>query len=297
MYKKYLPLLLLLLWGCGDVHETIYLQDVEINGPINHPPIFVTDNNSGIRISPWFSSNSISQVTGKTNSYLTDSITNFGQNNVRWNIPNVIAGVDIDLPISKKVSIFGSFNYSSQNSYEMAGGSFGFGFHSVTNTNAIRFNLGCSIQQYQYDAYTIIVKTVDPLFGKEYTDTGYFHDINKKSNVNFFGNLTFNTVSENLPINFLFSAAFFSQTLLSFTPENPDKIDYPGGTATTTDTRGEISTTFISFSPGIYLNVTPEMRIVVGVNIAKDIGSFSSESGSFSSGLFIMPFAKIDLMF
>jgi hypothetical protein len=60
---------------------------------------------------------------------------------------------------------------------------------------------------------------------------------------------------------------------------------------------GEISTTYLSFSPGVYVNITPSMRFVLGVNIVKDLGDFTSESGTFTSGLLMMPLAKIDLMF
>ena len=108
----------------------------------------------------------------------------------------------MDLPVSRTISIFGSFNYTSQNLYQIVGGSFGFGFYSVKNNDAIRLNIGCTIQQYQYDATTVVVSTIDPLFGKEYTQVDFFHDIDKKSNLNFFGNLTYNTVSTDLPINF-----------------------------------------------------------------------------------------------
>ena len=321
MYKKLFPLLLLLFCGCADIHQTIYLQDVEINGPLNHPPIFITDNKKVVKVSPWLSFNSMNQVSGLTNhsmvnsngvfqvdsvndggqTYYRESSSNnyvYNQNNVKWNLPNVKGGVDVDIPISKVVSIFGSFNYSSQNAYEMTGGSFGFGFCSVKKNDAIRFNLGCSLQQYQYDAATVIVKTIDPLFGKEYTQVEFFHDVNKKSNLNFFGNLTYNSLSPDLPFNFFFSLAFFSQTLLSFQPETETTVDYSFFiTTTTTDARGEISATFISFSPGIYINLTPTMRCVLGVNIAKDLSDFTNESGSFSSGLVFMPLAKIDFLF
>ena len=101
-----------------------------------------------------------------------------------------------------------------------------------------------------------------------------------------------------MPLNFFFSLAFFSQTLLDVEPTNQNRVYYPlGVTTTTTDERGEISTTYFSFSPGVYINITPSMRFVLGVNIVKDIGDFSTESGGLTSGLLFMPLAKIDLMF
>jgi hypothetical protein len=321
MFKKLLLLIALILSGCADIQQTIYLQNVEVNGPLNHPPIFISDGRNGITISPWLSFSPTKQITGRSNHskvnasgvYQVDTIRDGGQiyygesranyyeytqNNVKWNLPDVKAGVDMDIPISRTISIFGSFNYTSQNLYQIVGGSFGFGFYSIKNNDAIRLNIGCTIQQYQYDASTVVVSTIDPVFGNEYTRVDFFHDIDKKGNLNFFGNLTYNTVSAEMPINFFFSLAFFSQTLLNMEPKNLDWVVYPFVfTNTTTDAREEISTSYVSFSPGIYVNITSSMRFVLGVNIVKDLGDFSSESGTFTSGLLFMPLAKIDLMF
>jgi hypothetical protein len=321
MYKNLLLLIALFLGGCADIKQTIYLQNAEVNGPLNHPPIYISDNRNGITVSPWLSFSSRNQVTGRTNHsrvningvYQLDTIYEGGQiyyresnanqyeytkNNVKWNLPNVKGGVDIDLPISRTVSIIGSFNYVSQNLYQIVGGSFGFGFYSVKNNNAIRLNIGCTLQEYQYDAETAVVSTIDPLFGREYSRTDIFHDIDKKSSLNFFGNLTYNSVSETMPINFFFSFAFFSQTLLNIEPQNPNREYYPFGiTTTTTDERGETSTAYLSFTPGIYMNITPTMRLVLGINLVKDIGGFMSATDSFSSKLFVMPLAKVDLLF
>jgi hypothetical protein len=302
LYKKILLLLSLLLGGCATVNKTIYLQSAEVNGPINNPPIFITDNSRGIKFSPWVSFNSKNQILGSSmvsSSYSVDTVSGFSAynpNNVTWNLPNVKAGFDLDIPIGKTVSIFGSLNYSSQNLDKEIGGSFGFGFYSVTDQGAIRFNIGGTLQEFQFDASTVVVENVDPIFGNPYTNIIYYHDINKKSNFDYFGNLTFNTVSVNIPVNLFFSLGWFSQTLLNYTPETPNTKVYPFDyTVTTTDTRGETSTSFISISPGVYINFSPSMRFVIGVNILKEVGDFSTDSGSLGTSLIVMPLAKIDL--
>lgn len=321
MFKILLFLSVIIFCGCADIQQTIYLQNAEVNGPLNHPPIYISDNRNGITVSPWLSFNTNRQVTGRSNHSKVDSSgifqvtiikdggqTYYGQssannydytqNNVKWNQPEVKAGVDIDLPLSKKISLFGSFNYTTQNLYQIVGGSFGFGFCSIKKSDAIRFNIGCTIQQYQYDATTVVVSTIDPVFGKEYTRVDFFHDIDKKGNLNYFANLTYNTVSTEMPINFLFSLALFSQTILDVQPVNPNRDYYPFGyTTTTTDKTGEITTTYFSLSPGIYVNVTPTMRFVLGVNIVKDLGDFTNATNSITTGLLFMPLAKLDLMF
>jgi hypothetical protein len=305
MFKKLIFLLAILLGGCANsIQETIYLQNATVNGPLIHPPIFVTDDHNGVKVSPWFSFNNHSSIMGRAqnggnNYYTIDS--NYTPNtgdNVKWNLPKVRAGVDFNFPLGRTVSFFCSFGYASQNSYQLTGGALGLGFHSVNKGGAIRLNFGCLIQQYQYDATTVVVQTVDPVFGKQYTNVIYYHDIDKNTNFNYFGNLTYNTVSTDMPINFFFSLAFFTQTLLNFQPEQTDTHYDPfGGTRTTTDTRGEASTIFLSFSPGVYMNFSPMMRFLIGVSIAKDLGDFMSGSGSVSSTLFVMPMVKVEISF
>jgi hypothetical protein len=122
----------------------------------------------------------------------------------------------------------------------------------------------------------------------------YLHFIRKE----IFGNLTYNTVSTEMPINFFFSLALFSQTILDVEPENPNRDYYPiGYTTTTGDKSGEILTSYLSFTPRLYINIAPSMRFVLGVNIIKGLGDFINETDSFTSGLFFMPLAKIDIMF
>jgi hypothetical protein len=67
MCKKLLLLLSIILSGCTSVQQTIYIQDVEVNGPLNNPPIFISDNRNGITVSPWFSFNSNRQINGLAN--------------------------------------------------------------------------------------------------------------------------------------------------------------------------------------------------------------------------------------
>ena len=169
MYKKLLLLISLIFCGCADIRQTIYLQDADINGPLNHPPIYISDSRNSITVSPWFSFGSNNQIAGRSNHskvnangvYQVDTIRDGGeiyyressanineynQSNVKWNLPEVKAGVDVDLPLSRTISIFGSFNYTSKDLYQITGGSFGFGFYSVKNNGAIRLNIGCTIQ-------------------------------------------------------------------------------------------------------------------------------------------------------
>ena len=51
-----LVVIYLLFWaGCTTTKETIYLQEIEVSGPINQPPIHLMDNSDyDVTISPKF---------------------------------------------------------------------------------------------------------------------------------------------------------------------------------------------------------------------------------------------------
>ena len=299
MIKKYFLLISLLLSGCGTLdYQQIYLNKANVVGPLVNPPIFISDERNSITISPRFSFNSIDKLAGPANSskYLTDTINYTA--NVNWDLPQYSAGLDIDLPISKSVSFFGSINYSSHHQFDLTGGSLGVGFKSVSKGSAIRFNLGGSLQQYQYDARSVVVSTITPFLGDQYIRVDFYHDFDKKSNLGYFANLTYNTVIPDFPLNFYCSLAWFSQTVLNYSPRNLENLNNSLIVSTDNqDVNVESSSNFLSLSPGIYIITNQLIRFVIGVNIVWNIGDFVPVSGPSTSNVFIMPMAKLDFMF
>lgn len=322
MIKNYFLLIAFLLAGCSSIEQTIYLQNVNVNGPLNNPPVFITQENAGIQISPRLSINSVNALAEQTNHsgvnsygyYQVDTVyvdgkisykesnTNtykYNHNNVNWNLPRVTAGLDIDLPASKSISFFGSLNYSTTDQYDLTGGSFGIGFKNVTKGSAVRFNIGCTIQQYQYDASTVVVSTITPYLGEKFTRVDFYHDANKKSNYDLFVNFTYNTIIPDFPVNFYCSLAWFSQTILNFTPRTLDLYNYyqAGYDNNENDLNIESSTRFLSVTPGVYIALSPLMRLDIGFNILWDTGGTKVSTDQSASSLFIMPMAKIDFLF
>jgi len=43
IFLSFLPILIIVISGCTTI-ETLYLQDVEVTGPINQSPIHITDS-------------------------------------------------------------------------------------------------------------------------------------------------------------------------------------------------------------------------------------------------------------
>jgi hypothetical protein len=168
------------------------------------------------------------------------------------------------------------------------------GFCKESEQGAIRFDTGINIQEYSYDASTVVVTTTDPAWGSPTTEITFFHDINKNSDINFYASLTYNSIFEHSFINFFISLSYFGQSLLDFEPSETNVDYYPfiGVTKYTTDARGEVSSTYLSISPGIYQNLSPWSRVVLGVSIIKNIGMEQP-----SQSVFILPQIKLDLMF
>jgi len=309
-----------LFFGCATITEKIYLQEVEVAGPINHPPIHITGGKekSSITISPKIFVNTVSDVSGYVNHtnvnsrgiYQLDTLQNgdgtwryrestantnkYRGKNLNWKLPELYAGLDLDFSLSKSISLAGGINYSSNDQTGLIGGSVGLGFYKESEQGAIRFDAGINIQEYAYDASTVVVTTTDPVWGSPTTEMAFFHDINKNSDINFYASITYNSIFENSPVNFFVSLTYFGQSLLDFEPSETNIEYYPflGVTKYTTDARGEVSSSYLGISPGIYQNLSPWSRVVIGVSIIKNIGLEQP-----SQSVFVLPVVKLDLMF
>ncbi|MGE5457909.1 MAG: hypothetical protein ACM3RX_06105 [Methanococcaceae archaeon] len=321
--KNILIFLVLLFFytGCTPtvVKEEIFLQSVNVAGPINHPPILITGKDQGkkITVSPKFIFNNSREVKARVNSsrvnssgfFEVDTIYKqdgswdyiesnknkytFTGSNLNWDLPEIYSGVDLDVPISKSISLIGALSYSFKNGKNLMGGAFGFSSFSSSETIATRFSFGLNIQEYLYDASTVVITTTKEYSGKEATTILFYHDIDKNSKLNIFMSLTFNSHSEKLPFNFLLGVNYFGQTLLNFEPSDLNIQRYPWGVQKyTTDTRGEASTGYLSLSPGIYTNISESSRILFGTCIIKELGGLEN----FSHSILVLPFVKVDFL-
>jgi hypothetical protein len=303
--------------GCTIVDQTIYVQDIKVKGPINQPPLHITGNDKTppITISPKIYFNTTQQsnrLVDHTNvnengTYQVDTIFNNDQTwrykqspantyqykgqNLKWDLPNLYTGIDVDLPLSNKVSISGSFNYANQEEANLLGGSVGLGFSSISVNNAMRIDIGLTFQEYWYDAATIVVTTSRPAFGNGETTVDFFHDINKNTSTNPYISITYNSISKDMPFNFYGSLSLFGQTLFDVEPANPNPVYYPFGITTiTNDTRRKYTTSYISFAPGIYKEITEDSKIILGVNLLKDLSE-----GPKSNSFYVIPMIKFQM--
>ncbi len=194
-----------LLQACTTIQQTIYLQNVGINGPIKAPPLNITKDkkNEQASISVGMSINSNKNIQGsigthsKVNSsgiFQVDTLTINGQrnykdsgknnfdfkgNNFQWNQPDFSLFLNSDFKISNVFALSLGFNYSVQGQTNLLGGNFGIGNYHESNNGALRIDIGLNWQQVSYDASSVVLTDITHSGSTESSVT-FFEDIGKK---------------------------------------------------------------------------------------------------------------------
>ena len=292
---------LFLLFGCATIEQTIYLGDVEVDAPICPPPTHININKDvgNVTISPRFTATGnnttiVGSTEGRYNRTFdlgNDSIYRAKFNNLDWNISKYTFGVDIDFKVSEAFSIFGGFNYSGDGQTELMGGNVGVGFHNHAVNPVVRFDVGITIQEYNYTAITIIHTKINSIFGNdEYWSI--FGDQGSSTNINPFGTLTVNSSYDSSFFNWFITVGFFTQNLLGFEPGTTSYPIFPFFSSyTEVDTRSDMLAGFLYFNPGISISLNRQIRILLSAKMNYEMLATNSTQ------LYIMPSAQIDFQF
>lgn len=305
--------------GCAVVKQSVYLQNVEVDGPINQPPLHITGGQQKhtITFSPKVYINTEKNYTGTagghtnvnssgffqidtvissdgTGSYKESSANSFEYRgkNLNWNMPDISVGFQVDAALSNHFAVGGGINYAEIGGSKLINGSVGIGIFTEKKGSAVRFDFGLLFQSMYYNSSSVIITTVNPTFGKETTEVSFFRDENKSSSTNFYGSFTYNTTNRNSLINFYLNISYFGQTVLDYEPENLARDVYPLSFVTNDVSHGKIFTSFLSLTPGIYSDIPDWGRLSLGVGLLKEISIDNS-----SSSLFITPLIQFDMMF
>ncbi len=291
----------ILLVSCTSIKETIYLQDVEVKGPMNPPPISITKDKSPgtLTLSPRIAINQYSEIWGNigTRKYVSssqDSVFRSSFKNLFWKMPKAAFGLDFDFTVFNGFAVTGGLNYSTAEQNKLLGGSLGISLFKERNASAIRFNAGILVQELYFDAKTIVERITKPVYGNPDTTLTYYFDRNKNADVDIYVMLTYNTTMKNFPINFFISAAYYTQTILDFNPRTTTDLTYSIflSEKITEDARGEASSSYLSAVPGIFIDLNDWSRLVLGARMIYDIGPRIS-----SRDFFILPVIQLDTSF
>jgi hypothetical protein len=270
----------------------IYLQEVEVYGPINSSPVHITDSSkTGITISPRISFNTKNTLNGKIDQHTlvnsqgvfqVDTVFNsdgtfyfqetpgankypFEGKNFIWYTPDVTASIDFDFKLSKSFALFVGGNYAIVKQKSIWGGLFGIGLMGSGKDAAFRFDVGINIQDMPYDAYTIVSVTKTGSTGTSNYVADY-HDISSKTQFNPFAAVTINSYNRDWLFNIFLNSGYRTQSLVNFTPEDQVYHNpyYYGDEYITEDNRGEATAGIIDITPGFYFNFGDTGRILLG---------------------------------
>lgn len=293
---------LILLTSCATVQNVVYLQEVEVHTPLSPPPVRITKDMSAgsVTLSPRILLGNYPEISGNagTRKFVSsrqDSVFRSKSNNLFWKMPKTSFGFDLDVAVTDHIAFSGGVNYSIINQRKLWGGSFAVGLYHEKNNIAVRFDAGLRLQEFYYEAKTIVERTVDPIWGNPTTSVGYFFDQDKDFSYDLFVLLSYNSTMKEFPLNFFVNLGYFSQTILDFTPTWGSDILYSTFFLTPThteDARGEATISILTATPGIFFDITEWTRIIMGARFMYNI-----DFDSASRDLFILPVLQIDMHF
>lgn len=292
-YAVLLSSLFIFLSGCTVTREAT-LTDAQIKGAVNLPPLHLAEKTEAgkFKISSHINYTPVGTIrdnvkpdayinkpagSGKsTNSDLTLSKTvNMQQaiygkeSNLKWEIPEVNGGVDLEVFVWRSFALTGSLNFASGG----AMGSVGVALQSITDELGARLDAGLLFNHFSYNVYATVEEREENIFGSS-SQTYYFHDIGSSNSTNFYFNLTFNSVSRQSLLGGALSLGYFRQTVLDYNPLNLDDGYYiliPLPVVINNDTRIEATAGYFNIFPAVFFNITENVRLITGGRVLIEI--------------------------
>jgi hypothetical protein len=312
-----LPVLLILA-GCGESREvTLYLQDLQVKGPVSEPPLHITrDPSEGqVVITPRFWGFSKRSSTGaieghsqvsSNGEFYVDTVTNasggvyfrnpsgvnthiFNGSNFSWKYPSTGGGVDLDLGLSEHWALSVGATYSDVGGQGLLGYRVGFGVRQHKGSVGFRFDAGWQWESLGYESTTLAAEGSTVVF---------YHDKGISTTGNIFASLTINGANPRWFLNPFLQVGFNRQTLKDYKPIYQQREAWilppfflipADQLLTVVDLRGEFKSTRIQLAPGAYIEPDPGFRIVMGARV-----SFEAGLDELKEPVLVAPFLQID---
>jgi hypothetical protein len=288
-----IPLAVVAINGCTTVRETVYLNSLDVSGPIEQPPIHISNKVKAreIHLTPRFSYNQNRQFHSHAagDTYQDYSSSEKGEN-FHWETPAAQFGLDIDYLASDHIALNLGVNFAAMHGTVFWGGNMGMGFPFSGPPLAGRVECGLQWQSIAYDAYSVVVREVTSWWSSS-TETSvmYFHDVKRATPWNIYTTLTLNTISDGF-LNGFTSISLSWQTAASFHPRHIDTAG-PLYEYHYTDTRADNSMTFLIITPGFVFSLSPSISLLTGIRIMKEMQLDHGKS------TLIVPLMQVDLKF
>jgi hypothetical protein len=280
---------LMLMVGCGTVQDTLYLQNVQVQGSTSQRPIHVTAKSTdgkSVYVTPHISINTKTSLSGSLSPQysgrIPDTLSAFQRKGLNWRLPSVQFGLDLDCGLSHNVALMLGLGQEVVNQRSLWDGYAGIGSLGRGENSAVRLDLGVQFQEVSYQAATVLVHTETPLWGKPSTQTAYFVDSDKDTHVNFFASFTVNSTHDDWPANLFFQGGLSTQKLTDFSPKS-EVVQTGFYTYVRSDQRAESSSFWLYAVPGVYFNVGQSNRLLLGMRISDQVGIENANSSVFFS--------------
>ena len=322
-YKLCFVILSFLIFSsCGvtTVTRTAYLEDAQVQGQINTPPLHITNEPKGgtVTFSPYVSINQNQGISThvEADTY-NDKTVNMTQShpavglqinslkenlntassvqssNLNWDISKASAGANAELYFSEHVSIVGSLNFSMGGNNSFTDGSAGLAYFSSSDNSAFRLEGGVLFSSFRYEAFSYVVEEITNTISGSTTNTYYYYDKANSSSIDYYFTFTINSANNQNLINYFFQIGYFQQSILDYHPNGFDPGHY--GTLlpdiqVTNNTGLKSTIGYIGMYPGIYFKLANNMRCDLGARIlyATNLDSYKVN---------IWPAVQFDIMF
>jgi hypothetical protein len=282
------------------------LQNLGVEGPPALPPIHITADSTAdmIHISPHLSLYGQKATSGRVNGhtnvnskgvYAVDTIVTalgttyketsgantlpFWGRNVSWTLPSYTLGVDLEYNLTKRFSVTGSLDYTSQNAKDFLGGSFGLALRGWNGQFGTHVEAGVRFDETALTADEVVA--VGNIFTTDRM-VYFFRDQQRKTSVDFYAALTFATTKESWLVNGFLSLGYCSQSLRTEMVNGSGLNSSSGQIGATAD--------FTTVAPGLSFSVGPDMRLLAGVRFV-----WISNWDDLTPAHLALPFVQMDI--
>lgn len=258
-----------------------YLLHSDIEAPFVQPPLHLADlnTNESVKLNvsvSGFSKHTVEGIVSKYNdNKYTDSL--FNGNNFKWRTPPINAGLNVDIKLSRVVSIFGGLNYAGDDNSNGIGGNFGLGFREGDSISHFRLDLGANFQSTYYSAFYYADAEFLP-WDLDFNFIGL--EERKKTNLNPFVSLTFNTSHNDWFTNPFIQVSYLQQNLFKV------KV---GGSLALNDVNLEGDVSILNIKPGLSFTLGENYFLSVGTSMQYLMGVKKA-----SKEFFITPFVQLN---
>ncbi len=274
-----------LFWSGCSVEETVTVQNLDLSGPQSYPHIHITnDSTNAPHAAVHLSTRTASPINGTfTNPSTTGSgatLPNSDPGKVRWTLPPVEGGVDLDIPVSRVIALTAGAS-ASDNHW---GFNAGIGFRTQEGNAAARLDLGFEWQELAYNVNYTVTTTTSSIFGDNSTSQK-FQKSESASHGDFYASLTLNTTAPTGSLNGFFQIGYSHQTLFDY--ENRTLVFPVFGWSD----KEAVNSSSLSLIPGLYFNVSASIRIVAGAKCMWVVGLDSSDPSFRAEPVLLFDFA------